>query len=148
MDEINIVNLETCSQPEKFAKMKAEPEWKILGKRLGKEMPPVAKAISELGAEQIAELEKSGKLMICGKEVLAEEVKVCLSIILIGCALLLIDSIQVSEWNALRFGTNVFIIVIPMTGLTCLTLVSCGLNLHVIVNQPCVCTLYAVNPMT
>lgn len=76
MDEINIVNLETCSEPEKFAKLKAEPDWKILGKRLGKQMPPVAKAINELDADQIAELEKSGKLVVCGEEVLAEEVKV------------------------------------------------------------------------
>ncbi|GMH37086.1 hypothetical protein BSKO_04959 [Bryopsis sp. KO-2023] len=76
IDEINTVGLEVCSDPKKYATLKAEPDWKLLGQRLGKKMGPVAKAIKEMSPEAIAQLEQSGKIELGGQEVMAEEVKV------------------------------------------------------------------------
>lgn len=68
--------LDTCSDPSKFATMKAEPDWKVLGKRLGKLSGPVANAIKQLSPEQICMLEKSGRIELVGQQVFVEEVKV------------------------------------------------------------------------
>lgn len=69
-------SLDTCSDPSKFATLKAEPDWRTLGKRLGKNVASVAKAIQQLTTDQIQQLENSGSIDIVGHQVFVEDVKV------------------------------------------------------------------------
>lgn len=39
--ELNVVELETCDDVLRYAELVAEPEWQLLGKKLGKDMGKV-----------------------------------------------------------------------------------------------------------
>lgn len=41
MSELNVVSLETCNDVLAYAEPVAEPEWQLLGKKLGKDMGKV-----------------------------------------------------------------------------------------------------------
>lgn len=41
MSELNVVSLETCNDVLAYAELVAEPEWQLLGKKLGKDMGKV-----------------------------------------------------------------------------------------------------------
>ena len=76
MEEVNVQSLETCSDPLKFCSVRAEPEWGVLGKRLGKGMGPVAGAIKKMDTALIQKYEADGKVEVGGVEVVAGEIKV------------------------------------------------------------------------
>lgn len=50
-EELNLRALTPCADPLRYATLLAEPEWGVLGKRLGKAMGGVAKAVRDLSLE-------------------------------------------------------------------------------------------------
>lgn len=47
--ELNVRDLEVCSDPLKYATLRAMPDWQALGRRLGKALNGVSKAV-QVGA--------------------------------------------------------------------------------------------------
>ena len=74
-EEMNVLNLKTCNDPLKYAKIKGEPDWKALGAKLGKAMGPVSAAIKALDVESLLRLEQEGSLEIEGHTISSNEIK-------------------------------------------------------------------------
>lgn len=64
--ELNVRELQTCADPLQYAVLRAEPDWQALGKRLGKQMAAVAKAVKALPAADLLAYEKTGELTVEG----------------------------------------------------------------------------------
>lgn len=75
-DELNVVSLATCADPLQYASLRAEPDWQALGKRLGKDVGAVSKAIKELTAQQIGDYERDKRLMVAGHELGEGDIRV------------------------------------------------------------------------
>ena len=52
-EELNVRQLNGCADPMQYATIKAEPNYGVLGKRLGKAMGPVSKAIKDMSQDDI-----------------------------------------------------------------------------------------------
>lgn len=74
--EVNTWNVELSSDIEKFCSLKIQPNWKDLGKRLGKQMKDVAKAVNELTYAEVSNLIKVGEIEICGFKLSKEDLVV------------------------------------------------------------------------
>lgn len=66
LSEINAWDVTTSTDWEKLCLLKVQPDFKSLGKRLGKQMKEVAKAISEFTTEDIHSFMNTGKVTVCG----------------------------------------------------------------------------------
>ncbi|KAI8021829.1 Isoleucine--tRNA ligase, cytoplasmic [Camellia lanceoleosa] len=64
LEELNVKSIVPCNDPLKYASLRAEPEFRVLGKRLGKSMPPVAKEVKAMSQEDILAFEKSGEITV------------------------------------------------------------------------------------
>jgi isoleucyl-tRNA synthetase len=62
LSEINAWDVTMSTEWEKLCSLKMLPNWKDLGKRLGKQMKDVAKAINELSFAQISDFMKTGSI--------------------------------------------------------------------------------------
>eukprot|EP00891_Asterochloris_glomerata_P009063 jgi/Astpho2/9063/e_gw1.00133.6.1_t len=76
LEEGNVRDLKTCSDPERYCSTRAEPVFSALGQRLGKDMGPVGKAIKALGPAQLDQLKQQGYLDVQGQRVEEAEIKV------------------------------------------------------------------------
>eukprot|EP01041_Mallomonas_annulata_P002801 gene2801-5516_t len=74
--EINAWNVTFSTEWEKLCVLKTQPNWKDLGKRLGKKMKDVAKGVSELTHEQIVDLITTGVITIAGIELTKDDLVV------------------------------------------------------------------------
>jgi isoleucyl-tRNA synthetase len=63
-NEVNVKKIEYLSEGEGFIKKKIKPDFKALGSRLGARMKAAATAISALSQEDIARLEREGRMQI------------------------------------------------------------------------------------
>jgi len=68
VDELNVQQLDICSDPMQYATVYAEPNFAVLGKRLGKNMGITSKAIKGMSQADIATFQKDGRLVIEGHE--------------------------------------------------------------------------------
>jgi isoleucyl-tRNA synthetase len=66
LSETNIKNIEYITGDASFISKKIKPNFKALGKKVGKDMKQVAEAISRFDAGQIAELEQNGQILLPG----------------------------------------------------------------------------------
>ena len=64
VEELNVRELECELDPLKFATIKAEPNFAVLGKRLGKAMGAVGKAVKEMSVADILAFQKSGEFVV------------------------------------------------------------------------------------
>ncbi|KAL8145892.1 hypothetical protein AgCh_003869 [Apium graveolens] len=64
LEELNVQSVITCHDPLKYASLRAEPDFSVLGKRLGKSMGMVSKEVKAMSQEDILAFEKSGELTI------------------------------------------------------------------------------------
>ncbi|MBC7556131.1 MAG: isoleucine--tRNA ligase [Chryseobacterium sp.] len=71
--ELQLINTEEASH---LIIKQIKPNFKVLGARLGKDMKPVANAISNLNTEDISTLEKKGIIDIQGFPITLEEVEI------------------------------------------------------------------------
>ena len=80
-EELNVKQVEFSDEPDKYVEHEVLPNFKLLGKKLGKLMPKVKPALaSQSGAELLANLRDNGKidLVIDGQavELLPEEIEI------------------------------------------------------------------------
>ncbi|OMP04628.1 Aminoacyl-tRNA synthetase, class Ia [Corchorus olitorius] len=66
-EELNIRNLDTCKDPLKYACLRAEPDFSVLGKRLGKSMGEVAKNVKAMSQEDILAFQEAGEVTFVTK---------------------------------------------------------------------------------
>ncbi len=64
LSETNIKNIEYITDDASFISKKIKPNFKALGKKVGKDMKLVAEAIGKFSQEEIAELEQNGQIPI------------------------------------------------------------------------------------
>jgi isoleucyl-tRNA synthetase len=66
LSEINAWDVQLSTEWERMCLLKVQPNWKDLGKRLGKEMKNVANAINALSTAQIVDFMNTGEVTVCG----------------------------------------------------------------------------------
>jgi len=79
LSETNVKNFEYLKEDSGVLVKKVKANFKLLGKKFGKQMKPVAAAIAQFDQAQIAAIEKDGKITLDvdgGAEVLLEEVEI------------------------------------------------------------------------
>lgn len=76
MGEINSWEVTLSSDWQQYCSVKANPNWKDLGKRLGKDMKSVAKVINEMTADQLIQFMNDGSMTVCGHVLTTEDVVV------------------------------------------------------------------------
>lgn len=64
LEELNIKSIVPCNDALKYASLRAEPDFSVLGKRLGKAMGVVAKEVKAMSQEDILAFEKAGEITI------------------------------------------------------------------------------------
>ncbi|CAM6043693.1 unnamed protein product [Sphagnum compactum] len=75
-EELNVRGIVPCSDPLKYASLRAEPDYSSLGKRLGKAMGLVAKEVKSMTQSQIMHFERVGKAKFAGHELELQDIKV------------------------------------------------------------------------
>ena len=75
-EECNVMNIVVCSDTLKFAKLKAVPDWSLLGPRLGKKMGLLAKAIGALQQDELIKLRDGSPMEIEGETISTNEVRI------------------------------------------------------------------------
>jgi isoleucyl-tRNA synthetase len=66
VDEVNSWEIEACNDPLKYATVRAEADFAVLGKRLGKQVGQVSAGLKALSQDQVLEFEKTGSITIAG----------------------------------------------------------------------------------
>ncbi|KAL8189430.1 hypothetical protein R6Q57_028996 [Mikania cordata] len=64
LEELNVKSVVPCNDPLKYASLRAEPDFSVLGKRLGKSMRVVAEGVKAMSQEDILSFEKTGEITI------------------------------------------------------------------------------------
>ncbi|XP_058082721.1 isoleucine--tRNA ligase, cytoplasmic isoform X1 [Magnolia sinica] len=75
-EELNIRSVVPCNDPLKYASLRAEPDFSVLGKRLGKAMGAVAKEVKAMSQADIIAFEKSGEVTLAGHCLKLTDIKV------------------------------------------------------------------------
>ncbi|XP_010525919.1 PREDICTED: isoleucine--tRNA ligase, cytoplasmic [Tarenaya hassleriana] len=76
LEELNVRSLVTCNDTLKYASLRAEPDFSVLGKRLGKSMGVVAKEVKAMSQQDILTFEKAGEVTIAGHSLKLTDIKV------------------------------------------------------------------------
>ena len=76
LSEVNAWDMTISNEWEKMCVLKTVPNWKDLGKRLGKRMKDVAKAITDLTQQDIVAFMESGRIVLCDFELTKEDLVV------------------------------------------------------------------------
>ena len=76
LSEVNAWEMTISNEWEKMCVLKTVPNWKDLGKRLGKRMKDVAKAITDLTQDEIVRFMDCGTIELCGFELTKEDLVV------------------------------------------------------------------------
>ncbi|KAL8055602.1 hypothetical protein ABFX02_04G067200 [Erythranthe guttata] len=76
LEELNIKSLVTCNDTLKYATLRAEPDFSVLGKKLGKSMGAVAKEVKAMSTEEILAFEKVGEITIAMHALKVSDVKI------------------------------------------------------------------------
>ena len=74
--ELNVQELSFDADEERYVQLAAKPNFRLLGKRLGKRMKIFGPLINGLSARQIAELREEGALAVQGERFTLEEIEV------------------------------------------------------------------------
>ncbi|TVU08293.1 hypothetical protein EJB05_41693 [Eragrostis curvula] len=76
MEEMNVKTVTPCNDPLIYASLRAEPNFSVLGKRLGKDMGKVSNEVKKMTQEQILAFEKSGEVSFFGHCLKLDDIKV------------------------------------------------------------------------
>ncbi|XP_054780469.1 isoleucine--tRNA ligase, cytoplasmic-like [Prosopis cineraria] len=76
LEELNVRSLVPCNDTLKYSSLRAEPDFSVLGKRLGKSMGVVAKEIKAMSQENILSFENSGEVIIANHCLKQTDIKV------------------------------------------------------------------------
>ncbi|KAK8675691.1 hypothetical protein V6N13_033755 [Hibiscus sabdariffa] len=115
LEELNVRSLVTCKDTLKYASVRAEPDFCVLGKRLGKSMGAVAKEVKAMSQEDILSFEKAGELVrkfkhpdgMTDKEMDGAGDGEDINAILIGDLFLL-------KWKSFRFTSSDVLVVLDL----------------------------------
>jgi isoleucyl-tRNA synthetase len=75
-DELNVREVRYDSDESAYIELVAKPNFKLLGKRLGKRMKSYQQAIRSLSHEQISELQRNGRITLEDEEFTTDEIEV------------------------------------------------------------------------
>ncbi|GJP70428.1 hypothetical protein CLOP_g1371, partial [Closterium sp. NIES-67] len=75
-EELNVRSVVPCADTSKYTSVRAEPDFSVLGRRVGKAMGAVAKAVKDMDAAAIAALQSAGEVTIAGHTLAASDIKV------------------------------------------------------------------------
>lgn len=64
VEELNVLDMETCADPLRYATIKAEPNFAALGKRLGKAMGAVGKAVKGMSVADVQLFQRTGAFAV------------------------------------------------------------------------------------
>lgn len=76
VEEVNVRSLKTCADPVQFCSLRAEPDYPSLGKRLGKGMAKIGKAVKGMTTQQILDFEAQGSILLEGESLESGEIRV------------------------------------------------------------------------
>ncbi|KDP34784.1 hypothetical protein JCGZ_10564 [Jatropha curcas] len=76
LEELNVRSLIPCNDTLKYASLRAEPEFSVLGKRLGKSMGVVAKEIKAMSQKDILAFEQAGEVTIASHCLKLADIKI------------------------------------------------------------------------
>jgi isoleucyl-tRNA synthetase len=76
LEELNVRSLVPCNDTLKYASLKAEPDFSVLGKRLGKSMGLVAKEVKEMSQKDILAFEEAGEVTIANHLLKETDIKI------------------------------------------------------------------------
>ncbi|PWA54524.1 tRNA synthetase class I (I, L, M and V) family protein [Artemisia annua] len=76
LEELNVKSVVPCNDLLKYATLRAEPDFSVLGKRLGESMKVVAQAVKAMSQDGILSFEKSGEITIAGHCLKLTDVKI------------------------------------------------------------------------
>ncbi|KAF3650020.1 Isoleucine--tRNA ligase, cytoplasmic [Capsicum annuum] len=76
LEELNIKSLVPCNDTLKYASLRAEPDFSVLGKRLGKSMGVVAKEVKAMSTADIIAFEKAGEITIASHTLKLSDIKI------------------------------------------------------------------------
>ncbi|URD91072.1 Anticodon-binding domain of tRNA, partial [Musa troglodytarum] len=76
LEELNIKSVVPCNDPLRYASLRAEPDFSILGKRLGKAMGAVAKEVKSMSQADILLFEQTGEATFSGHCLKQNDIKV------------------------------------------------------------------------
>ena len=74
--ELNIKKIEYSTEENEFIKLFAKPNFKVLGKKLGKRMGQFGKLIQALNADDLASLEEHGFIELGGEKFVTEDIDI------------------------------------------------------------------------
>ncbi|CAN4126949.1 unnamed protein product [Withania somnifera] len=76
LEELNIKSLVPCNDTLKYASLRAEPDFSVLGKRLGKSMGVIAKEVKAMSTADIIAFEKAGEITIASHTLKLSDIKI------------------------------------------------------------------------
>ena len=76
VEELNVRQLTTCSNPLQYATLRAEPNFAVLGKRIGKAMGILSKTIKNMPEEDILHFKKSGYVTLENHKLTSEDITI------------------------------------------------------------------------
>ncbi|CAI9112807.1 OLC1v1013300C1 [Oldenlandia corymbosa var. corymbosa] len=76
LEELNVKSLVPCNDTLKYASLRAEPDFSVLGRRLGKSMGDVKKKVNAMTTEDILAFERSGEIVISSHSLKLSEIKI------------------------------------------------------------------------
>ncbi|OVA02875.1 Aminoacyl-tRNA synthetase [Macleaya cordata] len=76
LEELNVRSVVPCNDPLKYASLRAEPDFSVLGKRLGKSMGVVAKEVKAMSQADILRFESVGEVTFAGHCLKLTDIKV------------------------------------------------------------------------
>ncbi|CAA7028363.1 unnamed protein product [Microthlaspi erraticum] len=76
LEELNVRSLVPCNDTLMYASLKAEPDFSVLGKRLGKSMGLVAKEVKEMSQQDILRFEEAKEVTFAGHKLEQTDIKI------------------------------------------------------------------------
>ncbi|XP_071742036.1 isoleucine--tRNA ligase, cytoplasmic-like isoform X2 [Rutidosis leptorrhynchoides] len=76
LEELNVKSIVPCNDPLMYASLRAEPDFSVLGKRLGKSMREVAGSVKAMPQQDILSFEKAGEITIAGHCLKLTDIKI------------------------------------------------------------------------
>ncbi|KAJ4867974.1 tRNA synthetase class I family protein [Raphanus sativus] len=115
LEELNVRSLVICNDTLKYASLKAEPDFSVLGKRLGKSMGLVAKQVKEnVSAKIFLRFEEAGKVTIDGHTLELTDIKVSDLILYLSGLFKRPDGLKDTEIDANGDGTGDVLVLLDL----------------------------------
>ena len=74
--ELNVKNVAYSQDEDNFIKLYAKPNFRVLGKKVGKRMGEFGKAIQALSADDLNTFEEKGSVEILGEKLVSEDIQI------------------------------------------------------------------------